>query len=376
MKKRQIVILTGIVAVIALIALALSTRNKVGKEMKDQAKKDVKYVRTEKAVIGNHPFVVRSNGRVGSSRNVMITSEAQGKLLPGEVSLKSGSSFRQGQLLCKVDDTEAGLKMQARKSNFLTMLATAIPDLKIDYPNSFKKWEEFFESIDVARKLPELPEISGVKEKTYLASRNILGEYYSIKADEEMLDKFKIRAPFDGNIVDVMIEFGSVVNPGSQIARIIKTGDLEVEMPVAVEEAALLDIGDDARAYTSDGGLELTGKIIRIGRYVNANTQSVDVFVALDRKAGQQVFDGMYVQLEAQADTVRQVVRIPRKALINKSEVFTVDNNVLLRRPVDVRAKDEMNAYVSGIEEGEMVVIEALSNPTDSMEVRIISKDE
>ena len=376
MKKRQIIILTGLVVIIALIAVSLATQNKAGVEKKARATRDIRYVRTKAAVIGNHAYVIRSNGRVGSSRNVMLISEVQGKLLPGQVSLKAGTSFTQGQLLCKIDDTEAGLKMQARKSNYLTMLATAIPDLKMDYPKSYSKWEKFFESIDVADDLPDLPEINGVKEKTYLASRNILGEYYNIKADEETLDKYRIRAPFDGNIVEVMIEFGSVVNPGSQIARIIQTGNLEVEMPVTVEEAALLDLGDEVMAHTSEAGHELKGRVIRIGKYVNPNTQSVDVFVALDRKSGMQIYDGMYVQLAANADTIHNAVKVPRKAIVNKHQIFTVVDSILIRRDVSVLARDAAFAYITGLETGEDVVVEALSNPVDSMVVRKIAADE
>ena len=234
MKKRQIIILSSLFTIVIVIIAALWSDGKGDASEEKQKARDIKYVKTRSAVITNHALVIKANGRVGSSRNVVVISEAQGKLIPGEVHLKPGTSFRQGQLLCRIDDVEASLKMQARKSGYLTMLATAIPDLKIDYPESFDKWEAFFQGIDVTKNLPELPEIKSVKEKTYLASRNILGEYYSIKADEEMISKYHVYAPFDGNIVDVFTEFGTVVNPGSQIARIIQTGDLEVEVPVQV----------------------------------------------------------------------------------------------------------------------------------------------
>ncbi|MEQ8520714.1 MAG: hypothetical protein RIC15_01030, partial [Vicingaceae bacterium] len=223
MKKRQIIILGSLLTIITLIVIALSGGGKPAEKL-EQQKKEVTYVRTEKVLNTNESYVIRSNGRVGSSRNVMLVAEVQGKLMPGQIALKPGTAFKQGQLICRINDTEMGLKLQARKSNYLTLIATAIPDIKIDYPASFRKWEAFFEGIEVTKDLPELPEISSVKEKTYVASRNILGEYYSIKADEEMLDKFNIVAPFDGSLVDVISEFGSVVNPGSQIARIIQTG--------------------------------------------------------------------------------------------------------------------------------------------------------
>ena len=376
MKKRQLIILSSLFIIVVLIIAALSSGGQNGAKTEEHKKKEIKYVKTRSAHITNHPLMVKANGRVGSSRNVVLIAEAQGKLLPGDVHLKAGTSFKQGQLLCRIDDTEASLKMQARKSGYLTMLATAIPDLKIDYPESFKLWEAFFEGIDVTKDLPELPEIKSVKEKTYLASRNILGEYYSIKADEEMIGKFHIYAPFDGNLVDVFTEFGTVVNPGSQIARIIQTGNLEVEVPLQVEIAGYLNVGDEVSISTQGKAIKYKGRIIRMGRYVNPNTQSIDVFVSIDATAADKMYDGMYVELEVMADTLKNVVKIPRKGMIGKDEIYLVDDTLLIRKQIEVRAKDELNAYISGVENGDHIVVEALSNPLDSMVVHKLDADE
>lgn len=376
MKKRQLIILSSLFIIVVIIITALSTGGNNDDKKKEHKTKDVKYVKTRPAIITNHSLVIKANGRVGSSRNVVLISEAQGKLLPGEVHLKPGSSFRQGQLLCRIDDTEASLKMQARKSGYLTMLATAIPDLKIDYPESFKIWEAFFEGIEVNEKLPDLPETKTVKEKTYLASRNILGEYYSIKADEEMISKYHVYAPFDGNLVDVFTEFGTVVNPGSQIARIIQTGNLEVEVPVQVEVASFLHVGDKVKISSQGKAIKYDGQIIRMGRYVNPNTQSLDVFVSIDANAADRMYDGMYVELEVIADTIEDVIKVPRKALIGKSEVYVVKDTLLIRRQIELRTKDETNAYISGLENGEHIVVEALSNPVDSMVVHKLLMDD
>ena len=334
MKRRQIIILSAIAAVIILIVFALSGKKDKKGPVGSGPTETFTYVQTDQARIANHDLIIKGSGRLGSSRNVMLIAEVQGKLIPGQVNLKSGERFRKGQYLFGIDDTEAKLNMQSRKSNFLTMLATALPDLKIDFPQNFKRWEQFFESIDVTKTLPELPEIESVKEKTYLASKNILGEYYSIKAGEETLSRYRIYAPFDGNLVEVFTELGTVVNPGSQIARIIQSGNLEVEVPITVSEAHYLEVGQEVKVYVEGESQAARGEIIRIGEYINPNTQSVDVFVRVDKLPGMRLYDGMYVEVEINAGVLEEVVRVPRAAMSDDRTIWLVQDSFLISRPV------------------------------------------
>src|SRR5690606_2202940 len=115
-----------------------------------------------------------------SSRNITLTSEAQGVLQLGGFELKPGGTFSQGQLLFKVNDNEAQLALKARKSIYLNLVASVLADVKIDFPDSYSSWQNFLEKIDVQLSLPELPEIKTSKERTFLASRNVLSEYYTI----------------------------------------------------------------------------------------------------------------------------------------------------------------------------------------------------
>jgi multidrug efflux pump subunit AcrA (membrane-fusion protein) len=191
-----------------------------------------------------------------------------------------------------------------------------------------------------------------------------------------MISKYHLYAPFDGNLMEVFTQFGTVVNPGSQIARIIQTGNLEVEVPVQVEVANFLHVGDKAAISTEGKSVKYEGRIIRMGRYVNPNTQSIDVFVSIDATAADKMYDGMYVELEVKADTLEDVIKIPRKALIGKEEIYLVQDTLLIRRKIELKAKDETDAYISGVENGEYIVIEALSNPVDSMVVHNLASDD
>ena len=77
---------------------------------------------------------ISSSGRVLSFNSITISSEVNGKL-QGEFSIKKGTSFRKGDLLFKVKDTDMRLLSEAKKSSFMNLLSSILADIKIDFPN-------------------------------------------------------------------------------------------------------------------------------------------------------------------------------------------------------------------------------------------------
>ena len=160
-KRQRIVVFIGIVLTIAFAVFLSSAFSSMKK--KQTPPKSAPIVRKVESAIVQYADIstqISGTGRVLSQFSVDVISEVQGKLLQGDVSLKKGASFYKGQLLAKVYNTDAVYAMKSRKSSFLNALANILPDLKIDYTDNYQKWLDFFEEVDIAIDLPELPEIS------------------------------------------------------------------------------------------------------------------------------------------------------------------------------------------------------------------------
>ncbi len=153
-------------------------------------------------------------GRVVSGSDVVLVAEAAGRIESGNVSLRKGTSFKKGQLLATIYKDEVELALKARKSRFLTAITTMLPDIKIDFPENYGDFQQFFNTIDMDHELPELPEITEEKLKIFLASRNVLSEYYGIQQDEKRLARHSLYAPFNGAFTQVNFEVGAYVNSG------------------------------------------------------------------------------------------------------------------------------------------------------------------
>jgi len=124
-------------------------------EEKDSIENSLKFVQIARVENQHYLVDVSSLGRVSSSQSISISAEVQGILRAGAVSLKKGVSFRRGQVLFKVSSSDAALLLKARKSGYLTLIATTLPDLKIDYPDHYEVWKLFFDNIEMDR--PILP---------------------------------------------------------------------------------------------------------------------------------------------------------------------------------------------------------------------------
>ena len=369
------VIVSGI-GVILLVVIGFVAFNGLASMKKDPptrpAEVQEKFVKVKSAAYSEQLTQIVAYGRVGSAQAIDLTSEVQGKILPGGVPLKVGQNFRKGQLLARIDRQEAELNLKAQKSNYLKTLAEALPDLKLDYPDRFDDWNNFFQKIDIDATLPPLPETKSLKEKTFLAARGILNQYYSIQSAEERLTKYNLYAPYNGSFSEVFQEAGAIANPGARIARVIRTDRLELEVPVPVADLAWVKKGSKVKISSENGEQNWTGRIARLSDVVDATTQSVNIYISIDPKAGTPVFEGLYLRAEIDGEVVRDAMEIPRKALFDRDKVFVVDKGELKIRTVNIHKVNPETVLISGPKAGAQVVTEPPVNASEGMKVKII----
>ncbi|NJM16678.1 MAG: HlyD family efflux transporter periplasmic adaptor subunit [Bacteroidales bacterium] len=217
--------------------------------------------------------------------------------------------------------------------------------------------------------MPELPLFKNKQEKIFLAGKNVLSEYYGILSDEERLNKYTLYAPFDGAFTNVVLETGSVANPGSRLASIIETGNLEVEVPLDPVDITWVKIGDKVKVTGESFKDTLSGTIVRKASFVDPATQSFNVYAKLWARAGQGVYNGQYLQVHINDVTVDNAMEIPRNAVFNSNEVYTVKDSILYKKQIKVIRVAEHNIIFRGLNKGEMVVSEPLASVREGMKV-------
>ena len=304
---------------------------------------------------------MESYGQVNPNSEINISFEVQGKLIRGAVTMKPGMKFRKGQLLYRLNKSDSEYSLMARKSALTTLIVASLPDIELDFPNEREKWVDFLNAIGPkSTTLPEyLPETNSEKESLFIVGRNIMTEFYSLKSLEEQLKKFSYYAPFSGTVISVNAEPGAIASPGMMIARIAKTGDYEVKIPIGMDDLDKFKNQKSATFKNSTGKVVGTGKIIRISDVVNQQTQSADVYYSIKASTGSQIYNGMFLTVTIPIEETKNVMTIPRAAM-KKGKVTVLEDGKLIERSVLQKGEVPDSVFITGLENGELLVLEEL----------------
>ena len=382
MKARKIVVFVVILIVFGLMftvgSISYSSGVSYGEANAEEIRKNKiisvdslietqkKYVDAALTINEKSPIKVKSSGRVVPGKIINISSEVQGVLESG-ISLKKGSKFKKGDLLFKLRDTDIKLMLAAKKSAYLSLIAQNLPDIATDFSQEFDKWNNFFNGINVDQPLDDFPSFKTTREKNFIISRNILAEYLSIKSDEFKLSKYFQFAPFTGSIVESYTDKGAIVNPGSPVIQIMRSDELEIEIPIPLKYMDNIKLGTKVNLY--DNSKTFYGKIIRRGDFINANTQNVPVYIKADNTTS--IFYGMYLEALIEFEDTEDVVKIPRKALYDNQKLYIInkDDSTLKSKSLKIRSSDDRFVYVSNLEDSILYVSQQLINAKENTKV-------
>jgi RND family efflux transporter MFP subunit len=220
-----------------------------------------------------------------------------------------------------------------------------------------------------------MPEIGDDKLKIFLASRNVISEYYNIKRDELQLERRTVKAPFNGTYTEVYMELGAYTNAGGRVARAIQTDQLEMEVPLPRADAAWINLGEPVQVVSEARSLTWEGRVIRKGQFVDENTQSQSVFIRIKPNNKQTLLSGEYLTAIFPVRPIDGVMEIPRNAVFNFNEVFVVRQGRLVKEYIDVVKENERTLIFNGIPEGDTLVVQQLINVSEGTLVQTDLED-
>ncbi|MDP4711090.1 MAG: HlyD family efflux transporter periplasmic adaptor subunit [Saprospiraceae bacterium] len=330
------------------------------------------YVDTFIAYNATLPGSLDIDGQLVAYNKIDIFAEVSGTLRATSRPFKVGTAFEKGTVMIDIDDAEARLNLLSQKSNLLNAITRMMPDLKIDYPESFGQWEAYLNSFDPEAPLRPFPAPVSQQEKYFVASNNIQGTYYTIKSAEERLGKYRIYAPFTGVLTQVNINPGALVRTGQLLGVLMNPADYELEATIALSDLPFLKTGNRVSLQSEDIPGDWQGRIKRINDQVDANTQTVKVFVEVE---GKDLREGMYLKGQAVAAPIEDALAVPRDLLVNQNAVYTVENEQVKLKMVEVLRLTPKEAIVRGIPDGTVLLAKILPGTFDGLNVKINSRD-
>ncbi|MFW5762387.1 MAG: efflux RND transporter periplasmic adaptor subunit [Cyclobacteriaceae bacterium] len=359
MNKRKIFIILGVVILAGTIFLATSissdSSSKTNQKDSQSAGETAVVVDTKKADNQVIETFIDITGRLQPEEKIDIFAEVSGVLQNTGKPFKEGVYYRRGQVLVRIDDDEAQQDLNAQKNSFINSLARIVPDLKIDYPEIYEPWKDYMLDIDMEENLPPLPQVKTDQQKLFLTGRDVYTQYYNIKQLESRLDKYVIRAPFNGTITEVAINQGTLVRSMQKLGEFVKTGVYELEAAVNIDELPYIETGKKVELQVVKGDTEYEGTIARINERVNQQTQTVEVFI---RVYGENLLSGMYLEGKIPASEYSDALRIPRESLLKENMVYIIRDSTATLQPVEVLKTSEKEAIVKGLPDGSIIITE------------------
>ncbi len=366
----------GIVAAVLLVVGAFYFSKYLTSQKEDPKRKAAvvreKLAQTVSVSNEDIPTELEVQGELVAFDKIDIFTEVSGTLENTSRPFKVGSYFQKGSVLLKVDDDEARLTLLSQKSSLLNSITQMMPDLKIDYQESYQQWKTYLDQFDPENNIQAFPKPLNDQEKFFIASRNLYTQYYNIKSAEERLSKYTVYAPFSGVITQTSINTGAVVRSGQKLGELMNTGNYELEATVPLNDLKYIKVGNPVELYSDDIEGTWNGRVKRINNQVDVGTQTVKVFIDV---SGKDLKEGMYMKGDIEASQVEDALRIPRKLLINQNSVYVVKDSVLVLEEVSVIKFLDETVIIRGLENGTQLLKEAIPGAFDGMKVKIHQND-
>ena len=288
-------------------------------------------------------------GRLVAHEKVSILAEVTGVLRVSGKEFLTGQSYLRGEVMLRINREETELSLKAQRSSLLTAVAALLPELRFDYPQSYKLWNSYLQSFNIESPTQALPQSLNEREKFFVANKGIYNSYYQIKAQEARLEKFTIRAPFDGILIQSNITPGNLVRVGQPLGVLINPAVYDFESSVSIEEVDQIQIGDGVLLHSDNIAGSWQGAVTRINQGLDENNQMVKVYASF---SAPELRDGMFLRGDVLTSTSVEGLELPRKMLHNGDTVLELIDGAIHYRTVDVVSTRGEVAVVTGLQNG------------------------
>ena len=180
---------------------------------------------------------------------------------------------------------------------------------------------------------------------------------------QKQLDALKVRAGIDGVLVDLPLQVGQRVSPGTMLAKVVAPNHLMAVLRIAETQARDVQIGEPASVDTHNG--VISGTVMRVDPAVENGTVTVDIKLTGDLPNGART--DLSVDGTVDLERLDNILYVGRPAFGQESSTISLfkldpDQSGAVRVPVKVgRASVNSIQVIDGLHEGDTVILSDMS---------------
>ncbi|MFP2997156.1 HlyD family efflux transporter periplasmic adaptor subunit [Spongiivirga sp. MCCC 1A20706] len=356
---------------VLLIALAVGAAYLLisgNKRKRPEPKKIVKMVNVDTVQNGTIPITIDAKGNLVAKRRVELFSEVQGVFKSGTKLFKPGQPYNFGETLLRIDADEYYASVKSQKSALYNQITSIMPDLRLDYPDEYSKWQQYLNTFDVDKVTPKLPKVTSEKERYFLSGRNIFTSYYNVKNLEQRLVKYTIKAPFKGILTQALVTEGTLIRPGQKLGEYIDTGAYELEVAINKSYADLLEVGKKVQLTNLDKTRRYEGIVSRVNGNVDVASQTINAYVTVKDGA---LREGVYLEATLDAREENNAIMVSRNLLQPNDQVFAVKDSALTLVPVTPVYYTEKSVVLKDVPDGTVLIKSPVPGAYTGMLVKV-----
>ena len=328
---------------------------------------------------------VDSQGTVRPRTRTTLISEVSGTVLEVSDQFIVGGTFKQGDILMRLDPVDYEVALQRAKAQLISR--NALLELeKARAVQAKKEWEM------TGRPESEAPTLALREPYLAEAEANILQAQAEVKQARTKLQRATIRAPYAGMVSAKSVDVGQYVTTGSRLGETFAIEFVEVRLPLTAKDLFQMDprsfqTMDTANKVVLSGSVngrsaDWSAAIVRSEGVVNELNRSQYLVARVSDPYGLNqpllsrappLLVGTFVTARLPGKTLKGVFKVPRSALLQGSRVALVDEMRKLQiSAVKVVFNDEGYYYISeGLKDGVEVIVSALGTPIEGLKVEV-----
>jgi len=190
---------------------------------------------------------------------------------------------------------------------------------------------------------------------------------------QKQLDALKVRAGIEGVLVDLPLQVGQHVLPGTMLAKVVQPDHLIAELKIAETQARDVQISQPALVDTHNG--TVAGTVMRVDPAVQNGTVTVDVKLTGELPKGAR--PDLSVDGTIDLERLDDVLYVGRPAFGQESSTISLfkvdpDGKGAVRVPVKVgRASVNSIQILEGLREGDTVILSDMSRSDNTDRIRL-----
>ncbi len=361
------VLLLAVAILIAIIFIQSKEKSKT------KTAKATKIAYTEDVQNKTIPLIISTSGNLTAKNKIELFSEVQGILKISNKDFKSGTWYKKGETIININSDEQFANLQSLKSYLLNALLIMLPDLKIEYPSEYEKWQSYLSNLNLNETTPELPATNSEREKYFIAFRNIYSSYYNVRTQEVRLSKYRIEAPYNGILTEALVTPGSLIRPGQKLGEFIDPSVYEMEVSINAEFSYLLKKGSSVELRNLEHTKTWGGKVVRINGKIDQSSQTVKVFIQVKSS---DVQEGMYLEASLIAKSVDNAYELSRTLLVDGNRLYIVKDSQLELVDITPLYFNDKSVVIKGLENGTLVLSKEILGAYTGMRVKITKEME